>query len=126
MPTIETNCDCAPCQDPIVPNVNNTCAPTDPCVVDTSCPVNLDTDCVYYNKFGQSQSYLTNLGLPNGTSLKLILEQIDESLGFLTAYNFPLYTASCINYDGFVINSILSISLACILFNTAAKSRLPK
>lgn len=66
------------------------CYPCDPCTQPASCPVQLDTSCVIYHKQNNELSELTNLDLPNGSTLELILEQIDAALEGFTASAFAL------------------------------------
>lgn len=54
------------------------------------CPIQLDTKCIIYNKNGNDESLLTSLNLPNGTTVKLILEQIDEKIAQLNVLNTNL------------------------------------
>lgn len=105
---ITENSNCDTCYQP---TVNCQCIPNSNCVTSsptvlTGCPINLDTDCVFYNKLGLTASLLNNLNIPNGTTLKTILEAVDTALGFILPFTFPAYTSACINYNGYVINSM--------------------
>ena len=55
------------------------------------CPIKLDFKCVLYNKDSTEVSTLDGLNLPNGTSLKAIIEIIDDKFLDLKVqdYNLP-------------------------------------
>lgn len=65
----------------------------EPCAEEQVCKINLDSSCVFYNLASANPSALTCVDLPNGTSLKVILETLDEKLCNLTpdinGYNLP-------------------------------------
>ena len=69
------SCYHTPCGNPNC----RTCYP-DPCDYTSGCPLQLDASCVIYHKQNNEVSGLTNLALPNGATLELILEQIDTNL----------------------------------------------
>lgn len=83
----------------------NPCTPCNSITVNNGCSVTLDTGCVFYHLTGDSASELTNLNLPNGSDLTTILEAIDDKLQEIDP-TFPEYTSTCINYEGFVINTM--------------------
>lgn len=96
-------CNCPPC---------NNC---DPCS-SSSCPVQLDMACVFYHKNNNEISELDGLGLPNGSSLELIIETIDEKIKQLNVVNFTL---PCLRAE-YVVNTMQQFAQAvdtklCIL-----------
>lgn len=109
MPTISIN-HCSSCfhtHDDCQCKKIDSCGKTiDECTPDMGCPIQLDADCLIYNKYGLEASELTNLNLPNGSTGKEIFEAIDSALASVAPFAFPSYTANCINYDGFVIATL--------------------
>jgi hypothetical protein len=81
----------------------------DPCSEPQACPINLDTSCIFYNLYEQTND-LPCLGFSNGTSLKLILEEIDErlcqNLPNIASYNLP-----CLR-DSYVVTNFQQFSEA--------------
>lgn len=88
----------------------NCCSPVvdcEPCATSSGCPINLDTSCVFYNLSSDVPSDLTCINLPNGTSLKDILEAMDtaicQALPDIGSYSLPCLTASysILNFQDF-------------------------
>lgn len=72
-----------------------TCYPAyqPPSCSDTSmspCPLQLDSQCVFYHKFNSELSQLTNLNISNGASIESIFTAIDPYIGQLKFGNFTL------------------------------------
>lgn len=61
----------------------------DPCST-TGCPIQLDFACAIYNKSNSNVSKLTNLGLPNGTTLQVLAEAVDTFVGANKVAEFEL------------------------------------
>jgi hypothetical protein len=57
------------------------CSPFPPSCGPFGCPILLDSACVIYHKNMNVQSGLINLNLPNGSTLELILNTIDQRFG---------------------------------------------
>jgi hypothetical protein len=71
------------------------CESTTPCVqlcdeCESGCPLQLDFDCLIYHKDGSEVSQLTNLDLPNGSTLTTIVEKIDYFIGQINVQGFAL------------------------------------
>lgn len=86
------------------------CSPVvdcEPCATSSGCPINLDTSCVFYNLSSDIPSDLTCINLPNGTSLKDILEAMDtkicQALPDISSYSLPCLSASYVinNFQNF-------------------------
>lgn len=56
----------------------------------TGCPIQLDFSCVIYHKANNEVTELDGLGLPNGSTLELVIETIDEKIKQLGILNFTL------------------------------------
>lgn len=80
---------------------HQTLSTCDPCAT-TGCPIQLDFECLLYNKANNEVSNLTNLGLTNGATLKLFAELVDSYIGQIKVadYNLP-----CLR-DDYVINTL--------------------
>lgn len=63
--------------------------PPPPCN-NSGCLIQEDATCILYHKDNATLSQLINLGLPNGSSVSMILEAIDAQLGNLQFQNFTL------------------------------------
>jgi hypothetical protein len=59
----------------------------DQCADDAQCREKIDSQCVFYHFNTTTPSKLTNLGIPNNTSLEVILETIDALIG--NSFNVP-------------------------------------
>lgn len=73
---------------------------TTPCVslcadAVTGCPIQLDFDCIIYHKTGSRVSNLTGTVLPNGTTLTLFAETVDNLVGQtkVASFNLPFLRA---------------------------------
>jgi hypothetical protein len=73
-----------------------------PCEQTKTCPINLDTSCIFYNLYTDT-SDLTCLSLSNGISLTEILEAIDTKL-CQNLPSIPSYSLPCLRND-YVINN---------------------
>jgi len=91
---IVNSCLCSPC-DRCTSCTQTNCS-CDECP-DNGCPVELDASCVYYNFKRNSPSNLTCLAIPNATSLKTILEAIDDKLCAINPYDFTGYFIPCLS-----------------------------
>ena len=106
------NCQNDPCYDCPQPCCGEeiTCSKCDSCEESCSsaCPINLDTDCAFYlySKKNQDKvSNLTCLGLPKGTSLTTILEEIDTKLCEISpSFNFASYNLTNLNLSYTITN----------------------
>lgn len=70
------------------------------CSCESDCPIKLDFACIIYNKEGKDASKLQGLNLPNGSTLRLVVELIDEKIKQLNVVNYSipfLRTISTIN-----------------------------
>lgn len=76
---------CNTCHQP-----SNSCSCNTECGCADSCPIKLDFRCIVYNKDGLDASTLTNLNLPNGSTLKLFAESVDVKMAQLNVINFNL------------------------------------
>lgn len=63
----------------------------DQCGDDNQCREKIDAQCVFYHFNTTQPSRLTNLGIPNNTSLEVILEAIDDLIG--SNFNIPFTPA---------------------------------
>lgn len=96
MPIIDIPDPCSPCKKEPDPCCEpKPCEPCDPCKA-PACPIQLDTTCLIYNKYGQGESKLQNLQLPNGSNGKDIFDKIDQLLGENIPFNFETYDLSCL------------------------------
>ena len=93
--------NCNSCYQPI--ELCN-CHPTDPCSQNEGCKTQLSTECIIYNMCSTGDSGLSCLALPNGTSLKDILEAMDAKLCNVNPFNFSIYTLPCLRADYTVTN----------------------
>lgn len=59
-----------------------------PC--ESGCPIKLDFACIVYNKDGKEASKLSGLNLPNGSTLRLVVELLDEKIKQLDVVNYAL------------------------------------
>lgn len=103
-------CTCTPAPSCLPqPHIDdcNSCAPITTCATDTGCPIQLDSSCIFYHKFGLTATGLTNLALPNGSNLSFILDTLDDYLATLAAYTFPPFVTTCI---GIANTTIITIS----------------
>jgi hypothetical protein len=108
----------------IIMNINNSHGCSDcqqgitiiPCINCTDstnkCGFKMDAECVFYNYQKQSEpSLLHNIGYPNNTNLKLILEKIDELLGvtgnIILANNGLNKTGNTIKLGGSLLNDTI-------------------
>jgi len=73
-----------------------------PCLDDTGCPIQLDAGCVIYGKNNNQVSGLVNLDLPNGSTLKLILDTIDANL---EGFEVEDWSLPCLR-DVYTINTL--------------------
>ncbi len=99
------------------------------CSSSSSCPVQLDFECVLYHKRNQGISGLTNLGLNNGTDLEVIIEAIDVKLGDLNVDSWALpylravpYTIHTLKQFGEAVDEVLlgfSTDIATAVGNAA-------
>lgn len=65
--------------------------PCSPCSSNTGqCPIKLDASCILYHKDMNTASLLTGLGLPNGSTVQLILETIDTYIQQLKVSSWTL------------------------------------
>lgn len=71
------NCNCK----------KNDCGCNDVC---NSCPIKLDFSCIIYNKDSSEVSTLDGFNLPNGTSLKGLIEVLDEKIKDLDVSKYNL------------------------------------
>lgn len=71
---------------------NTSCDPCD----DNGCSIILDANCIFYNLHDTTPSRLTCVGVPNGTSLRTILEEFDTKLCSITSLNYSGYNLSCL------------------------------
>jgi len=92
------DCGCGHTHYPSYPSISI----CDPCNTNTGCPIQLDWECVIYNKANNEISALTNLGLTNGATLKAFGEAVDTYIGFLKVEDFDL---PCLR-DTYTINSL--------------------
>lgn len=60
------------------------------CDCDNSCPIILDFKCVVYNKYNQEATGLDGLNMSNGSTLKTIIEAIDDQIAQLDLINHTL------------------------------------
>lgn len=82
------NCNPDPCSCQETP----VCAPG-------GCPINLSTECVFYNLDSDEASGLSCIGFENGASLKSILEEFDSKLCSISAINILSYNIPCLLTD---------------------------
>lgn len=99
------SCNCTPCtcyqSNPCIPCQADPC---DPCAAAQGCPINLSTECVFYNLNSSEATGLTCLNIENGISLKTILEAIDTAICAITPVNILAYTVPCITNSYSVTN----------------------
>ena len=74
-----------------------------------TCPINLDTSCIFYNLYANT-SKLTCLSISNGTTLSQILETIDTKL-CQTLPSIPSYSLPCLR-NKYTINDFKQFSEA--------------
>jgi hypothetical protein len=92
----------------------------DPCKENQGCLENIDADCVIYNANNiNGNSGLPNLGIPNGSNLKSILEKIDTKLsGASQAFSSITTLKTVSNNNDLQIselsNSIIEIKLSIL------------
>lgn len=60
------------------------------CGCDDSCPITLDFKCLLYNKYNQQASALIGLNMPNGSTLKTIIEAVDTQISQLNLINHTM------------------------------------
>jgi hypothetical protein len=96
------SCNCTPCTCYQL----NSCQadPCDPCTTAQGCPINLSTECVFYNLNSSEATGLTCLNIENGISLKTILEAIDTAICEISPINILAYTVPCITNSYSVTN----------------------
>lgn len=93
-----TSCNYTPCCCQTIED------PCDPCSVAQGCPINLSTECVFYNLNSTEPTGLTCLNIQNGISLKTILEAIDTAICEISPINVLSYTIPCITNNYSVTN----------------------
>ena len=79
-----------------------TCYPCDPCSFSSDCPLQLDFSCVIYHKNNADISELSALALGNGSTLELVVEEIDKKLA---DFNFISFSLPILRQT-YVINSL--------------------
>ena len=89
------------------------------CTCTTGCAVQLDFECIIYHKANNEISELDGLNLPNGSTLELVIETIDEKIKQLGILDWSL---PCLRDErGYTINTMQQFVTAvdtdlCILY----------
>jgi len=87
-------------------NLNN-------CYSTKKCEFKVDADCVIYNFTDpQAPNYLTNLGLPNGTSVKQFMEKVDQQYSNLIIQNMQFQKTAADDLTSF--KSLQAVSITSI------------
>lgn len=83
------------------------CVPCNPCT-EQGCPMQLDFSCILYNKDNNQVTQLDGLSLPNGTTLKAVIEELDERIKQLKidTLNLPFLR------DSYTVNTIQQFVVA--------------
>lgn len=96
------------CGNQTICNCQQNC---EPCNTAQGCPINLDTECVFYNLSSPNPSELICLGISNGASLKYILETIDTKLCQIST-DFSGINTPCLDSLGYTISSLKTFAEA--------------
>lgn len=88
------------------------CRPYIPCncgcpeeTTNNGCPIQLDTDCVFYHLNSSDNSELNCTGFPNGSTLTDILIEFDTRLCAVNPFNFSSYNLVCLANAGYTITN---------------------